>query len=196
MLTCHILPFVLLTGWPVTGEMLSWRETLNKEGGYRALFPGKTERGAGDSWVGERRCLVKDEFTIDAKGVGYLIAYFDYTADEREKAVPDNILKEKPDALFGKLFPKPVEVRDIKLGKYRGVAMSFRYTERGVSKECHTRIYLVRNRLFALGVLIVGDRRPTPYEIWRFFESFQIISAAAGKGQAKHWEKIGPPRRK
>ena len=193
MQTWFIALALVFAGHPATKS--SWRITHNKEGGYRVLFPGKTEKGTRKNVLGNKRRLVKEEFAIDTKGVGYLVTYYDYSADEIEIVTPDGIMKEsRASVLRGDFFAKPKEVREVALGKYRGFAFTVHFKRDGASSEVHVRMYLVRNRAYALGVLVVGGRRPTPNEVQRFFDSFQLVSTKEGTGRDKGWEKIAPPR--
>lgn len=170
----RVLPLVLVfTAGPAAAQ--EWQETKSTEGHFQVLMPGEAQYQSQDvdTEVGKIKLHV---FAVATSGgaAAYLVMYEDYPAEDVKKTGAETILNNARDGALKGIRGKITKETKIRYGSHPGLEFSLSGTSNDTAVHCVWRLYLVRDRMYQLGV--VGIKQPAPPEmIDKFFASFALL---------------------
>jgi hypothetical protein len=158
-----------------------WREFSSTEGRFRVQMPGTPVHKTQNVPLGGAQ-LVLHVFAHESAGgqEAYVVMYNDYPAALVQPGAAAAVLTGAQDgAIRGMPGSKLTSARDITLDGYPGRELALEVSGKG---KVHYRLYLVNNRLYQV---VAQQARPSAETVEKFFNSFQLLGAPAGKGIAK-----------
>ena len=164
-----IILFVLAT-FLMCCQQVTWQELSSGEGGFSVLMPGKpieemqkvnTQRGVIGMHI----------FTLKRKGIAYAASYNDYPEVIARLHNAEKMLTGARDGVISSVRGKLLSEFIISIGTYPGREVQIAL---GDGKYVmRTRFYLVKNRLYQVGV-ITPKQDIYSKNVTKYFESFKL----------------------
>jgi hypothetical protein len=175
------LTLVVLIAFLTSCQQATWKEFSSGEGTFSILMPGtptektqkvNTQAGAIDMHL----------FTLVQKGVAYLAIYNDYPEVFVQARNADKMLDGARDGAVSSIQGKLLSELIISLDKYPG--REIRIEAPDGKHTIQTRIYLVKNRLYQVGV-VTPKEGSFSEDVTKFLDSFKLLEKLTGYTQSE-----------
>jgi len=151
----------------------AWKEFRSEAGGFSILMPG-TPTEETQTQATELGDIDIHMFSYEAKYVAYMVGYNLLPQAIVALSAPDALLDGACEGQSSSVGGVELSRKEIALDGYPGREMEIQAEDEGQVRTLHTRIYLVKDKLYQ--ILVVGDEDQRGAEdTLKFLDSFKLL---------------------
>lgn len=154
----------------------SWKKFTSQEGNFSVWMPGtpKLTTEAIDTAAGKLNLYSHE---VSAGNMFYIVAYIDYPEELIKQRNPYKMLEDGRDGAINNVQGKLLNEADVPYLGHPGKEITAEATREKVPYILKMKFFLIKNRLYQLGVVMYKDKETaTQSDVKKFYNSFSLLT--------------------
>lgn len=166
-----VLIILAVVGFNYYQKQTEWREVSFSEGAYSVSMPGKPTRDMQQQSTAVGNVALHNNI-LERNGLAYMASHTEFPERLASSANKRDMLDGAREGALKKANGTLLSETAIRYGSHPGRELVMEATREGHKFTAHLRVYIVRNRIYQVGVLVPEGTAAN--EVTRYLDSFKL----------------------